>query len=161
MVDPAVRLHRGGDPERNAEQDRDEHRVERQLEGRREAGGQVGEDGLARRERGAEVAVEQVLDVGDVLLEDGLVEPVLMDQRLPLLRARERAYELVDRVPGDDARQREGDERDPEQDGHEEEKPARRVGQHRWVTTEMSGRCGPPAAPPHQPLYVARVFRNM
>src|SRR5262249_29170470 len=92
---------------------------------------EVVQDGLARRERRAEIAVDEVADVAQVLRVDRPVEAVLPDQALPLLRARERADQLVDRVPRDDARERERDERDPEQDGDEQDQPARGVPQHR------------------------------
>jgi hypothetical protein len=75
------------EPEWDADQSREEHRADRQLEGRREPLADFLRDRAARRDARAEVSGADRLEVAPVLLVEGVVEAVLVaDLRDRLVR---------------------------------------------------------------------------
>src|SRR5207249_2408692 len=115
VIDPGVAPDGGGDAEGDGDEDGEEHGGGGQLEGRHETRGEVVQNGLAGDEGVAKVALDDALDVADVLDPEGIVETGLVGDALADLGAGERADHAVDRVAGDDTRQGERD------DGHAEE----------------------------------------
>ena len=81
VVGGLVAPQRREDAERDAEDRRDQHRVERELGGRRDELAEVVRDRVMRERRLAEVAVQHVPEVDDVPLRQRLVEAVVRFER--------------------------------------------------------------------------------
>ena len=84
-------------------------------------------DGLRRTlERDAEIAVERVPDVEDVLLPERLIEPILNLTRL-LGRFRQPALAARERIAGNGAHQEERHHRDGDEDEYKTSEAAQNV----------------------------------
>jgi hypothetical protein len=130
------------DAEPDADDDRDDHRRDRELRGRRRELPEVVQNGVVRLLGLAEVAVHEVLQVAEVLHRQRPVEPVVVPERRDHLRLRLRDLSEVraDRIAGNELRQRERDERDPDRQGDEcgeaphdeaDQRPVRQQAPHR------------------------------
>ena len=78
MVDAGPVPLRREEAQRHTDADREDHRRESQLDGRRETVLELVGDRARTGDAGAEVAARERLQVRPVLDVDGLVEPVLM-----------------------------------------------------------------------------------
>jgi hypothetical protein len=79
-AEPTKDTHGGPDSERHSEDDRDDQRGQGQLHRRRKELLQVLQDGTAGGEGLAEIAVQDVCEVGEELLWQRLVEPPALDE---------------------------------------------------------------------------------
>ena len=91
MVDPGALLHRRQHAQRNGDDDGQDQGEQRELGRGRQAGGDLGHHRLAGGERVAEIAVQQIADIGDELLGQRLVEAELGADLRDRLRARGQA----------------------------------------------------------------------
>ena len=99
-VGPLVAQVGGEHAERDADDERHDERVERQLEGRGAVAGEEIDDGLVVGERGAEVAGEHLAEVLEVLDDQRPVVAGLLDALLQLIRRQAAAERGGDRVAG-------------------------------------------------------------
>src|SRR6266550_224487 len=110
--------------ERNAEGDREDHRRQGQLDGRRKPMPELIGHGPARGDAVAEVALERCLHVLLVLDEDRAIEAVLMPQLGDRRRGRPFAQQRLGRTSGQRPNPGEDQERNPDEDRKEEQQPA-------------------------------------
>jgi hypothetical protein len=119
------------EPERDAEQDREEHGRESELDRGGEALLQLLRDGPSRADAVAEVAVDDdLLDVLQVLDVNGLVEPVLALDLRYLGVGAALAEERLCRPAGQQPDPQEDEDREADEDGDEQEEPADDEPQH-------------------------------
>jgi hypothetical protein len=138
VVPGGVALHRGDDSGGKADRQGEQHGDERQLERGREARREFGEDRLVRDRRQTEVAVQCLPDVVTVLHRQRSVEPELVEQPLvALLGHAALARKGFDRIAGNEADQREDEQRDAEEGRHDEGDAPEEEGKH------AAGRAGP------------------
>ena len=152
-VDRAVRLGAGAVGGEHAERDRDHQRddlrVEHQLQRHRQRGLELVGDGRVRLVVLAEVALHEVAEPGGVLLEERLVEAVVGPE-LRLLRLGAVREHRVGGVTREQTEQREREQRREDDDDDElEQPPCDRP--HRWRSTwsrtdraRVGGRRGAP-----------------
>src|SRR5207248_5229206 len=129
VEDPAVALRRQ-EAERDAEEDGEEHRRERELHRRREALLDLGRHPAARGDADPEVSGDRRLQVRPVLDVDGLVEAVALAVRLDESRRRALTEERLGRAPWERPDPEEDQERDAEEDRGEQEQPADEIPKH-------------------------------
>src|SRR5437867_175530 len=116
--------------ERDPERRRDDHGGERELERRWKALLDLVPDLAVARDRGAEVEVDDRLEVGPVLDVDRLVEPVAMAVRLHERGRRALAEERLRRAPRQRVDPEEDQDRHAEQDRDEEQQSPDDVPEH-------------------------------
>jgi hypothetical protein len=102
-VNRPVAVERRPDADGDADHDPDHHRGERQVDGMRQHGADLGEDGPAGDHAVAEVAAQRIGDEGDVLQPECAIEPEPGAQRRRRLRRRLVAEDDQGRVARDDA----------------------------------------------------------
>jgi hypothetical protein len=115
---------RRDNPERYAHGHGEQHRQDRQLDGRGEALDQELGHGLRMLDRAPEIARGELLEIVDELDGDRLVEAVAMDEVVTDLVGRPFTEDGPARVTGDQPCKREHDEHDPQQDGDRDEDAA-------------------------------------
>ena len=130
-IRPAVALRGGDHAERDADDEGDDQRVERELERRGAVAEEHFGDGLVVGERGAEVAGEHLTEVLEVLHDDRPVVAGLVDALLQLIGRQPAAERRRDRVAG--RPDEEEDERDQDEDGREDQQEP-----HEQVAAERS-----------------------
>ena len=114
-IGSGVALVGGDDAERNADDDGERQRHDRQLDRRRQALDQNLGDGSALRERLTEITVEKVPEVVEELDDERLVESLALVEGVADLVRRPFAEGRPTRVAGDDAGEDEHRDDDPEQ----------------------------------------------
>ena len=107
VVDDRVAVKRRDDAERNPDHHGNDHRDDRQLDGRRQAGIEVVPNRPSREQAGAKIARKQLPIIVDELDQQRPVEPELLAQELDLRARRRLTRELGDRVGWNDARDEE------------------------------------------------------
>ena len=152
MVGQAVAPHGGQHPQADADASTAiDHRDHRQLGGRGHvlAPGRA-RTGVVRLLRLAEIAVQQIAEVAEVLDGQRLVEPVVLAERRDRRRVELRASGPGWRggIAGDQLRQGERDERDPDATAA----PARRAGGRRTARATGTARSAAPVAARAAPL---------
>ncbi len=115
MVEDRVSAHRGQNTGRKAEDQGEQHRAQRELDGGREKSGKLRQHRLPRDDGAAEVAVEDACDIAAILDEKRPVETefptqLLVSSRIDAALARHR----LDRVSGDEADKKESQHGDPD-----------------------------------------------
>ena len=130
MVDPRARPGRRQHAERHRDHDRDEQAEQRQFGRGRQAVADFGGDRLAGGERIAEIAMREIVDVAEELLEQRLVETELLADLLDRLLGRGGPGEIRRRIARQRARQQEGDDHDPDQRRDRDHQPLADHGQH-------------------------------
>ena len=142
VVDPGVALDRRDDAGGDADQERDRHRHDGELERHR----QLLQDQLHHRllqpHRLAEVAGEHALDPVQVLDRDRLIEAVLAPDLLDHRRVALLARHDQRRIAGQELLQREDDHRHEEQRRQKLHEPAADEGEHPHLSPCGRGRVG-------------------
>ncbi len=152
VVEEAAVAFRRQEAERDPDEDREEHRPDRQLDRRRKALEELVEDRPSRRDRVAEVDRPDLLEIGPVLLLDRLVEAVLLVDRRDLIRGRPLAEQGRRRAARQGPDPEEDQDREPEQDRDDEDEPADDEAQHVVRRTLV--------LPPTSPASPARTTRS-
>src|SRR3977135_1266587 len=114
MTETRVALRGGEDTRGESDQDREQHRAKRQLDGGGKQLLELGDHGLMGDQRASEIARQDVTDVGEVLYIEGTGEAVLVQQLLVALRGDAAlARQRLDGIAGDGVDQQEREQRDP------------------------------------------------
>ena len=116
------------EPERDADRERQQHRRERQLDGRWQALGDDVEDGAAMEEAATEITMRGAPGEGREALDDGQIEAHIMAQRRDLLgRGALIAEHDLNGIAGRRQGHREGDERGSKQHRQEVQEPLQKA----------------------------------
>ena len=141
-----VLVSRGERRQRHRDHDREERRDEHERSGQREAGGDDrGDRGLVV-DRRAEVAVDEVVEVGPELAPDRLVQAELVTKRGNGRRRCMQAEQGTDRVAGDKPQEQERDDHDTEHHGNREEDPTHDIAQTGAREKSTRERCSAPGS---------------
>ena len=124
VVEPAPVLLGGEEAEREADDDREEHRRQRELDGSREAVLELVRDRPGRRDAGPEVAVHGRVEVPPVLHVHRLVEAVLVVDACDLLGRGVLAEQCFGRRARQGMNPAEDEDGQPEEDRDEQQQPA-------------------------------------
>ena len=130
---------RRDEAERNAEEGREDHRAERELDRRREPLSDLLGDRAAGSDARPEVARSDRLEVPPVLLVDRVVEPVLVSDLRDGLRRRALAEQRLGGRPGESPDPEEDEQREPDEDRDEQEQPADGEAEHCAPTSSSAG----------------------
>ena len=160
VVEDRVAPHRRDDAGRQAEDEREQDRAERELDGRRKQRREFRDHRLMRDDRVAEIALQHAADVDAVLHEHRLVEAVLLAQlRMPDRIDAALAGHGLDRIAGNEADQDEGEQRDPDEGRNDEADPGEDEAEHRGMIMRRTG--AGPRSWNRRPTVRARRRRGM
>ena len=129
-VTPALRVSRGPATQRDADPDGQGHGPDGQLDGRGESREQLVDHAPVVDDALAEVALQQLAEVDEVLLVQGLVETHAGHDLGGQRRRRVLAEQRLDRVARDQVDDREDEDGQPEQDGDRADETSGDVLQH-------------------------------
>jgi hypothetical protein len=140
---PETGVQRRDDAGRQADHEREQHRADREFDRRREARHELAEHRLVRDRREAEIAVQRAPHVFGVLDRQRAIEPELVHEarvagRVHAALARER----LDRVAGQEADQREHEQRDADEGRQHEAEALQQKGKHRWPSVNRTAAAG-------------------
>ena len=123
-------LVRGGERrQRHGDDDREERRHDHERSGQGEAGRDEGGHRRLVFDRGAKVAVQEVVEVVPELEPDRLVQPELMAERSNRSRRCVQAEQGPGRITGNQPQEQERDDDHAEHDGNREKDPAHGIAQ--------------------------------
>ena len=140
MIDPRALFDRGQNAERHGDDDRQDQAEQGEFGGSRQAAGDFGRHRPAGRQRIAEIAMREIVDVAHELFRQRPVEAEAFADVGDRLRRCRRTGEIDRRVARQHAGQKKGDDHDPDQGRDHGQKPAAEGCEHGQDSSLVAGR---------------------